>query len=354
MKKIFIVLILLVLISNIYSSPRRVLVELGTSCDCIVCPNAHKIIVDSILPMYPQSVIISIHANEVIPHPNDPFTNFHGHEIRDLLCVNFPTPGFWIDRSTLIAVPWNYTFDTVKYRYNNYPISPLDIVVYSKNYNPTTRQFNISVRITAEQNLTGIYYLNLVITEDNLIYKQSGAGNNYVHNWVLRDMVNEARGDTLINGNWVQNQGIEKSFSTILDTGWVPSNCKYAFFVYKSNYPDTMLTNAIIQQATNGTVTGSIGINNIGTRVNKYSLSQNYPNPFNPVTNIKFSIPKTDNISLKVYDILGKEVEEIFSGNLSAGTYNAEFNAKNISSGIYFYVLKTNSFFEKKKMVVLK
>lgn len=182
----------------------------------------------------------------------------------------------------------------------------------------------------------------------------TGASTNYVHNWVVRNMVNDARGDLIVNGTWNQNQEFVFNYSTTLDTGWIPNNCNFAFFIYKANYPDSMLTNAEVMQATKGSVTGSIGIRNQETSINNYSLFQNYPNPFNPVTNIKFSIPKSENVSLKVYNILGKEVEEIFNGNLNAGSYNAEFNADNISSGIYFYVLKTNSYCEKKKMVLIK
>lgn len=87
---------------------------------------------------------------------------------------------------------------------------------------------------------------------------------------------------------------------------------------------------------------------------NEYKLCQNYPNPFNPTTTIKFSLPKSEYATLKVYDMLGKEIENLYSGNLKAGTYTADFNAANLSSGIYFYVLKTGSYNEKRKMVVLK
>lgn len=102
-------------------------------------------------------------------------------------------------------------------------------------------------------------------------------------------------------------------------------------------------------------VVNSTSIHNSNEQIPvEYKLCQNYPNPFNPSTTIKFSVPKSEYVSLKVYDMLGKEIENLFSGNLKAGTYTADFNAANLSSGIYFYVLKTNSFYERKKMVVLK
>lgn len=83
-------------------------------------------------------------------------------------------------------------------------------------------------------------------------------------------------------------------------------------------------------------------------------LYQNYPNPFNPTTTIEFAIPKSEYVSLRIYDALGREVKDLFSGNLNAGNHKIDFAANNISSGIYFYVLKTNTFCDQKKMIVMK
>jgi len=88
--------------------------------------------------------------------------------------------------------------------------------------------------------------------------------------------------------------------------------------------------------------------------VKNYSLSQNYPNPFNPTTNIKFAIPTSGLVSLKVYNMLGKEVATLVSSNLSAGTYTYDFNASNLASGVYFYKLETANFSEVKKMSLIK
>lgn len=85
-----------------------------------------------------------------------------------------------------------------------------------------------------------------------------------------------------------------------------------------------------------------------------YKLEQNYPNPFNPSTSINFSIPKSGFATLKVYDILGKEVATLVNGNLNAGSYSAEFNASNLTSGVYFYKLETEGFTSVKKMSLVK
>lgn len=93
----------------------------------------------------------------------------------------------------------------------------------------------------------------------------------------------------------------------------------------------------------------------------KFKLEQNYPNPFNPITKINYSITsvistegRNPNVTLKVYDTLGNEVVTLVNENQSAGNYEVEFNAKNISSGVYFYTLSTQNYSETKSMVLLK
>ena len=91
-----------------------------------------------------------------------------------------------------------------------------------------------------------------------------------------------------------------------------------------------------------------------GITPTEYTLAQNYPNPFNPSTQIKFSVPQTSNVKIIVTDILGKEVATLVNDNLAAGNYSVNFNANNVSSGIYFYSLITDNFKQSKKMVLVK
>ncbi len=85
-----------------------------------------------------------------------------------------------------------------------------------------------------------------------------------------------------------------------------------------------------------------------------YNLYQNYPNPFNPTTKIKFDIPKAMNASLKIYDILGREISVIVNDFLIPGTYAFDFSGSDLSSGVYFYVLTGEGFIESKKMLLVK
>lgn len=98
-----------------------------------------------------------------------------------------------------------------------------------------------------------------------------------------------------------------------------------------------------------------IGITPISTEIPaKYSLEQNFPNPFNPVTNIRFDITRSSQVSLKVYDAAGNEIAVLVNQALNAGTYNYDFDASNYPSGVYFYVLSAGEFTATKKMVLIK
>jgi len=98
-----------------------------------------------------------------------------------------------------------------------------------------------------------------------------------------------------------------------------------------------------------------VSVNQISNEVpSNFSLSQNYPNPFNPTTNIKFAVSKAGLVSLKVYDLSGKEITTLVNENMSVGSYEYKFNASNLSSGIYFYTLSANGFTETKKMMLIK
>ena len=101
-----------------------------------------------------------------------------------------------------------------------------------------------------------------------------------------------------------------------------------------------------------GGVTSVIEIS--GTVPSEYSLEQNYPNPFNPTTNINFSISTSEFVTLKIYNALGQKVATVVNEFLNAGSYNVNFNAEYLASGMYIYKITTNSFVSTKKMLLLK
>ncbi len=109
----------------------------------------------------------------------------------------------------------------------------------------------------------------------------------------------------------------------------------------------------------NGTVhhidrTAVVQVTAIPKVVYTYKLEQNYPNPFNPTTNIAFSIKEAGFVSLKVYDLLGREVATLVSEIRPAGNYTVRFDAAGLGSGVYFYTLSSGGFSQTKKMMIVK
>lgn len=96
------------------------------------------------------------------------------------------------------------------------------------------------------------------------------------------------------------------------------------------------------------------GVANAGNIVKAFVLNQNYPNPFNPSTNISFDLPQKSFVSLKVFDLLGKEVAAIVYGELAAGRHSRPWNAASLSSGVYFCRLQAGSFADTKKLILMK
>jgi hypothetical protein len=98
-----------------------------------------------------------------------------------------------------------------------------------------------------------------------------------------------------------------------------------------------------------------VGINNINNIISgEFRLYQNFPNPFNPNTNIRFSIPENGIVSLRIYNLIGKEVATLINERKSSGIYEVNWNASDCPSGVYFYKLTANDFTNVKKMILLK
>lgn len=357
-KIILIVSVTFLLAFNINSEPRRVLLEYCTGTWCGWCPCGHQAIENQIIPAYPNTIFIAYHGGAT---SSDPWKDFEGNAVRSLLGFTaYPTA--IIDRGNTPSNPYvtyDMWLDKVQTRYSSTPNTQVNLAFVSKNYNSSTRELTAVINAIALQNLTGQYKVQFVLVESNVIYQQnhysqcgaSGYINDYVHKHIARSMINGATGENLNTGIWNQNQMIPKSFTKVLDTSWVANNCEVIAFVYRDT---TVLALANVEQATEVSVTQPLGITHENTVPADYSLLQNYPNPFNPVTNIIFEIPKAGNISLKIYDVMGKEVARFVDGFMEAGIYKAQLDASEWSSGVYFYTLSAGEFIETKKMVLTK
>jgi hypothetical protein len=350
----------LFVINSLYAEPRNLVLEFSTGTWCGFCPCGERI-ADSILLMYPNTLVIGYHSGG-----SDPFVNFPGTQIFSMMgytasptaCINrmnhpgntsypYMSRDLWKARVTLL--------------YNTMPTTPIDVILTAKNYNTSTRELTATVTATANQNLTGQYKIHFLITEDNIVYPQNhyppcgpnGYDSNYIHKWIPRVITNGAAGENLNNGGvWNENQTFIKNVSYTLGSSWNASNCTFMAIVYKDSTLGIFVS--AIQQAIKHSVTDPLGIKNGNKIPNEFSLSQNYPNPFNPTTSIKFTIPKDGEASLKIYDLLGNEVATYLEGFVKAGEYNALIDGANWSSGVYFYKLTTSEFTDTKKMTLVK
>ncbi len=167
--------------------------------------------------------------------------------------------------------------------------------------------------------------------------------------------------DTLKISNMVSSRSTFTARPTIINIGpgqsftdtlrFMPSvvGADSALITIQSNTnssPDTIRVSGIANSATKV---------NHGTELPKcYALDQNYPNPFNPTTTISFNIPSKSFVTLKVYNILGQEIAMVVSEEMQAGSYTKQWNAANMSSGIYFYRLQAGTFTQTKKLVLLR
>ena len=97
-----------------------------------------------------------------------------------------------------------------------------------------------------------------------------------------------------------------------------------------------------------------VGVKSLDLVANKFALDQNYPNPFNPTTQIRFSIPKSNIVTLKIYSLLGQEVKTLINEDMQAGSYEINFSGAELASGLYFYTLTSGEFVSTKKMMLLK
>lgn len=164
----------------------------------------------------------------------------------------------------------------------------------------------------------------LIINNENIIYGCGGFQSGYI--------IKTYNGGT----NWITDlTTLSGSFSGI-------TNFNLKGFVVGAN--GTILKKDNI-----------VSVTQISTVVpSSINLDQNYPNPFNPTTTINFDIPKQSFVSLKVYDMTGKEVQSLFEGVKQAGTYQVKFDGQNLNSGVYFYKLMSDGASITKSMVLVK
>ena len=174
----------------------------------------------------------------------------------------------------------------------------------------------------------------------------------------------------LISYGAAKNYGVELNYVTENGIGRfgefdvsLAANTSHTFIPDWSDITNTDLM-VLVDNGNNGTIDDTLYLQNQVTGIgndqgsllspNSYNLAQNYPNPFNPTTTIQYSIPERSSVTLKIYDVLGNELAILVDEEKTAGSYEVNFNASQLASGIYFYKLQAGNFIDTKKMLLMK
>ena len=275
---------------------------------------------------------------------------------QDFSSATFPPPGWSLNIGSAATQYWSLSpvsaFQgaipgSAKYNFYNATAATGPQTLTSNQFSPLALGGN-NLRF----NYSNAYY-NATSVDSCIIETSSDAGTTWTRLIAMYSSPTLTTGtnNSPIMSTFVQSVG---AFTPTLASQWatkifaVPVGTNMVRFVAKSGFGN----NLYIDDVTSGTATG-VG-NPISLSPDTYNLSQNYPNPFNPSTKISFNIPENGLVSLKVYDMTGKEVADLVNSNMSKGSYSVDFNASKLSSGIYFYTIKAGNFSDTKKMMLVK
>jgi aminopeptidase N len=221
-----------------------------------------------------------------------------------------------------------------------------------KMKNALTDDFTAKMSSVAGQDLT--WFIDEWVKQPNHpayqnTYNIANLGSNYRINFVARQ--------TLSNTVFHKMPIVLKfSFSTGADTSVrVMNDINNQMFSFYFNRQPTAVVFDPNNDIVLKTATLTVGVENVSNIIpKKFAVYQNYPNPFNPSTSIKFDIPKNTFVTLKVYDVLGKEVATLIKEEREAGSYNVDWNASFYPSGVYFYKFESKDFTKTKRMLMIK
>lgn len=233
---------------------------------------------------------------------------------------------------------------------NTLPKSILDLQTTYDTINVTSQGtvLDLNVNLTIYHTWDGdisIYLRKMGGSEIDLSSGNGGSGDNYI-NTTFDDEASQSitQGSPPFTGSFRPEQPLSTFDNGALNGSWI-------LRIYDGYSGDTGQLTSWCVIAQYSTLIG-IGPNN---QPIQYSLSQNYPNPFNASTKIDFTLPRQTNVKLVIYDVLGREVKQLVSGDVKEGEYSVYFNASELSSGIYFYAMYYDGkVFDTKRMVLVK
>ena len=339
-KKIYLsLLIFLFLLPSIFAGEKKVLVEIFTNSHCPLCPPAHTTI-DSYLQSANGSKIEFIYYHMSFPYSSD---QLYQHNTADAAAKN----SFYGPHSSTPKAYFNGTL--VSNSYNNWASSidnlvneesPFEIEL-SGNY--SENNFTVSAEVTQTGNVSSNNLaINYVIVED-----VEYAGNNGIssHKNVMREIPYPQGESFSMSQNETKNFSVFVNFNPV----WNSENLSVIVFVQDKNSREIFQSSSIPYS--------SLMVTDVESEFNlpnEFSLEQNYPNPFNPTTTIEYSLENSGNITLRVFNVLGKELKTLVNKQQQSGNYQVIFDASSLSNGVYYYQLTAGNFVKTRKMILLK
>ncbi len=347
MKKIFLMLLLqLFLVSFLMSqNPRNVLIYNLTSTDCGPCSCMDSILGRIAQPLFPRTVVVALHGI------GSKFGVYHGSDIYNSFNAKYDPSGF------MDGLGYDISYENIKdslaKRYLRSPEAPVKIQIVSKTWNASTRTVDFTVNFTnLGSEMSGLYKVNVFVTENNIKWTHrimdgcatpddpSGLPlrNNYINMWVTRDVVFSVAGDSLTGPSWPGQQVLTKTCSFHVDTAWIAENCNFVVMAYLNA---DSIYKAHVQQVVLQSVTHSLGI--AETTPARDGILNVFPNPSQGQSNIHISLSTEGSCRLSIFDINGREVENLLDGRMKPGLYNVEINTREYLPGTYIAILTSSS-----------
>ncbi|HEY5122112.1 MAG TPA: C25 family cysteine peptidase, partial [Ignavibacteria bacterium] len=296
-----------------------------------------------------DSIFYRVFARDSSSNHNTDSTVLYGFKIINLTTIivgtgttssNFPFTTYWKDGRT----QYLYLASDLAGMGSAASITKIGFDVISVG-GPAMTGFKVSFQNTTLTSLTGWVTSGWTVAYNPTSYAPSGTGWNMI---TMTTPFNYTGGNLLI----------DICYNNTTWTAYSPVNCTATSGMYWGRYNDltdplggcdytawTLTTGPVGRANTQFEFTTPVGVSNLTTGIpNSYSLSQNYPNPFNPATQVKYDLPKEGFVTLKVYDVLGREVSKLVNEVKTPGSYIVDFDGTSFSSGVYFYKLEVNGF----------
>ncbi len=251
----------------------------------------------------------------------------------------------------------NYSFT------NLYPGNYILLAIPAGDYIPTFFRYDGTQNLHWKDADSIVVNSSGMVSDINFsVSDRPDSGEDYVSGKVNDDSGNPVAGALVFakdDNQQIYSFGITNQEGMYKITGLIPGtySISSSSYGYSDGNPASVSLDYSSNYSGNASFTMTseeVTVVNKNIELNSFKLNQNYPNPFNPSTTINFVVPYQTRVTLKVYNVLGSEVATLVNGEKPAGSYNVNFNAGNLASGVYFYQLKANNFISTKKLMLIK